>query len=513
MPAHNALEKSQQKIFRSLKHELEMIERAKSEDIRSYERAFSSSLPAAVKSATKQELVRAARKARVVLVGDFHPFRQSQKGFLRLLEDSRHGRVTVGLECVPIDRQPSLENFSRGSITAEELREEIEFSREWPFSWESYREILEYCRSHRIPLFALNLPGHNRDPGLLHARDEAAAEVIAGVVQAKPARRMFVLFGELHLAKPHLPARLAELGLEALVVHQNETSLYWKAPKSKTGQRAEVLKLRKNEYCVHNSVPWVKIRSYLDWLEGDESWEDGFDLSGSLQNFADLLAKTLELPAASADAFAAYGPEELSGSRGGLSREEKALYQHSRALRRTTLLPIKKALVLPTMSTNALAEGASLLLWASSHKMKTAPASGSRLVAQFLVGYLGSKILNPKRKCNEVADLREFLARGGQPKKRAVIRRALAILQKYLKIGKFSSPALSGTGEIEACRLAGYILANRLFHALSRDSSLMAFVRDVYGSSNASTAWADHLLKEISRRITQVSPPRKNASF
>jgi hypothetical protein len=511
MPAHNALEKSQQKIFRSLKHELEMIERAKSEDIRSYERAFRASLPLAVKSATKQELVRAARKAQVVLVGDFHPFRQSQKGFLRLLEDSRQGRVTVGLECVPVDRQSSLDNFSGGNITAEELKEEIEFSREWPFSWDSYREILEYCRSHEIPLFALNLPGQNRDPGLLHARDEAAAEVIAAVVQAR--QRMFVLFGELHLAKPHLPARLSELGLEALVVHQNETSLYWKAPKNKLGQRAEVLKLRKNEYCVHNSVPWVKIRSYLDWLEGDEAWEDGFDLSGSLQNFTDLLAKTIELPPASADSFAAYGPDELDQARASLSREEKALFQHSLALHRTTLLPIKKALLLPTTSTNALAEAASLVLWASSHRMKTAPASGSRLVAQFLVGYLGSKILNPKRKCNEVADLREFLARGGQLKKRAVIRRALSILQKYLKIGKFSSPPLTGTAEIEACRLAGYILANRLFHALSRDSSLMPFVKSVYGSSNASTAWADHLLKEVSARITRVSPPRKKESF
>jgi hypothetical protein len=145
--------------------------------------------------------------------------------------------------------------------------------------------------------------------------------------------------------------------------------------------------------------------------------------------------------------------------------------------------------------------------------MKTAPASGSRLVAQFLVGYLGSKILNPKRKCNEVADLREFLARGGHLRKRAVIRRALAILQKYLKIGKFTSPVLNGTAEIEACRLAGYILANRLFHALSRDSSLMPFVKGVYGRSNASTAWADHLLKEVSIRITRVSPPRKKESF
>jgi hypothetical protein len=513
MPALNALEKSQQKIFRSLKHELELIERNKSEDIRVYERAFRASLPSTAKSATKRELVLCAQRSQVILVGDFHPFRQSQKGFLRLLEDSWPPRASVGLECVPIDRQASLESFYAGNITAEELREEIDFDREWPFSWESYKEILEYCRSHRIPLYALNLAGNNLDPGLLYARDEAASQIVAEVVHGRAGSRMFVLFGELHLARPHLPARLRELGCSTLVVHQNETSLYWKAPKTKNGQRAEVLRLRKDEYCVQNSVPWVKIRSYLDWLEGDESWEDGYDLSGSLQNFADLLAKTLGIPPSSADLFAAYGSDEFEERAARLGPEEKALLRHSRTLRRTTMLPVKKALLLPTMSTNALAEGASLLLWGSSQKMKTAPASGSRLISQFMVGYLGSKILNPKRKCNEVADLREFLERRGQGRKRAVVRRALTLLQKHLKIGKFGSLPLPSTAEIEACRLAGYILGNRLFHALMKDNSLMPFVRSVYGSSNASTAWADHLLKEVSSRITRVSPPRKSEGF
>ena len=514
MRGPEGIERSQRKLFRSIQKELRHLEKAKGREIRAYERAFRKSMPADFAASTKRALIARGRGAAVLLVGDYHSFRQSQKGFLRLVKEVREASsrpAIIALECIQQRFQPQLDYYAEGLITAEELRDEINFERHWPFAWENYREILEYARSEALPLLALNADQRAGTPEL-KVRDQAAATRIAAALQEFPGAQVFALFGELHLAEPHLPAELRRRlsRKRVLTVHQNDTELYWAAPRSRLGQRPEVLRLRPDEFCILNSVPWMKLRSYLDWAEGsaEDDWDAGTDVQGTVTHFAAMLAEAVGLEAPSGDDVEIFGPEGLPDWAPRLVAGERALLRHARDFQRVAYLPGAKAILLPSLSTNALTEAASLLIWAKANR---APAEelGPRLLLQYVVAYLGSKIRNPQRKCNEEADLNAYLA-SLPPAKRArdakaqVFRRAQSLLAPYLGGRRVSAVKLSGSKELEAHRIAGYLLGNRLFLSLQRRQSAVNLTRDLYTSSASAETWARRMLDRIGAELGQA---------
>jgi hypothetical protein len=315
-----------------------------------------------------------------------------------------------------------------------------------------------------------------------------------------------------------------------LVVHQNEPVVFWKSPPNKIGLRPEVVRLGRDEFCVLNAVPWVKLKSYLDWLEGSEEQDDWLaevDAIGPVRQYAKILGGIIGDPPPLEDAIEILGADWPAGpARKHLpraARAESLLLRHAFVFQRASFLPSRPALVLPALSTNALTEGASLLLWKSFHPAAQGEESSSdQIILRFLIGYLGSKLLNPKRKCNEVADLSGFLrkhsrSRAGRQKKKALVySRALKLLQPFLQCPSPRAPAaLPGILEIEACRLAGYILANRLFLAVSGKPALMGLVREVYANAAGTEKWARLLLERVSREISAaaIAPEGKSLTL
>lgn len=537
MPAPDSLEASQRRLYLSLKNEISLLEIGHGRDIRAYERSYRASLPQKIQASNRAQLQSAIHRSQVVLVGDFHPFRQSQKGFIRLLASKQKmgEKIAVALECIQHQKQAALDSYAAGHITIEELKEEIDYENEWPFPWQNYREILEFAKKNGMRLVALNIKERNRDPRMLKLRDEAAAKIISQLANENSFTRIFVLYGELHLGANHLPKAISSQlpnRRPVLVVHQNESSLYWRSPKLKRGLKPEILKLGPNEFCIQNSVPWVKLQSYFDWLEGnsegEEEWQSGQDFSSTVFQLGGLLAETLGVKEKIDSDLEILGGEMLLKNPSnliGLTREEKFLFRHSQKFQRVSFLPVKKRLILPSASTNALTEAASILLWNSlSAHSKSAPGHGSRLVMQFLLGFLGSKILNPKRKCNEIVDMRNFLVAQKattrrktklEQKKAEVFRRALALLDYYFgESSKFGKPLLPVL-EIESSRLAGYVLANRIFLAVVQKPKLLSIVRKLFGSSNATDSWADHAMAAIQKEISllKIVPSGKNENF
>jgi uncharacterized iron-regulated protein len=520
----NRLEDSQKKLYLAIRRELALFELKKRKDLVAYERAFRASLPKKLRASSREELLKAIAASNVVLVGDFHPFRQSQKGFLRILEGAAgaaRGRTVVALECFQQAHQAAIGEFLAGLITAEELRDKIDFERYWPFSWESYREILLAARARKWPVVALNISGRRGRESELRARDAAAAERIARELKANPARTVFVLYGELHLGRPHLPYELlARLGRRARIVtvHQNDAELYWRAPKQRDGQRPEVLALGPREFCVLNSVPWVKLRSYLDWLEGSpepDLEENELDAVGIVHHYARILAEALGMPAEFDDSVEILPPDRLS-SRGlprgfrDLKSPDAELAAHALTFHRTGYLPARGALLLPAVSTNSLSEAASHLLrrsLAARLRRGLGTRSPRRFrtedwIAHFMLGYLGSKILNPKRKCNEVADLTR-LAAGNEPRGE-IASRALTLLRPFVR--ETSLPPrqkrLAEVAEIEACRTAGFVLGERFFLALLAQPSLLKRLREMLGGQPGKS-----VLVETRRAIRKLRAP------
>lgn len=97
-------------------------------------------------------------RVQVVYVGETHDNPEAHRVQFEVLRAlaARHPDLAVGLEMVPLDQQPLLDDWVAGRM------EEKEFARRWTTLWSTgyraYEEILRFCRDRQIPLIALNTP-------------------------------------------------------------------------------------------------------------------------------------------------------------------------------------------------------------------------------------------------------------------------------------------------------------------------------------------------------------------
>ena len=118
------------------------------------------------------------------------------------------------------------------------------------------------------------------DGETLRLRDRLAAKVVARASIAHPEAIVYVVAGDFHVCRNHLP-RAVELELEreglrrqSLILHQNIDSFYWDLASEQKEHRARFLEMCRDEYCVMNSTPLVKYQSYLHWQLGQEEFHE-----------------------------------------------------------------------------------------------------------------------------------------------------------------------------------------------------------------------------------------------
>jgi hypothetical protein len=123
--------------------------------------------------------------------------------------------------------------------------------------------------------------------------------------QSEPNAKIFVLFGDLHLASAHLPRsverRLAAKGMKAriAVVHQNIEAVYWKlAKKGQVGEQS-IVRLASGKFCILSVPPWVKLQSYLEWMEVSRPDYSRFQERGriAVEDWNDIIVELRKLSA------------------------------------------------------------------------------------------------------------------------------------------------------------------------------------------------------------------------
>ena len=245
-------------------------------------------------------------KAGIVLVGDYHALPNSQRYLASLLRDPElHQRpVILGIETVFSRDQHILDEWFRGEIDEDELRQRIRFEFDWGYDWAPFYELLSAARDHGVSIYGLDcMP--REDLRKIGARDRHAADKIAEFRRRHPDALIMVLFGESHLAPQHLPALLQQrLPAEPmLTVLQNVDALYWRAagePRDHVEAvqvRKEVRKdVRENVVCVFNATPLEKYENYrlcLDrWRRSDKD-HSAPDLGPTLYNLIDGMVRFL----------------------------------------------------------------------------------------------------------------------------------------------------------------------------------------------------------------------------
>ena len=456
--------------------------------------------------ATWDELVRACRAADIVYVGDYHTLVQSQKTFLKLvrrLAIRPPERLVIALEFVQGRFQRAIDAYLGGRIQDRTLLKRVDYRGHWPYDiWDNYRPIFEHARDrgHRV----LGIECNHNECNTLHGRDSYAGWRIAEVFHNDPKAKVVVLIGELHVAPDHLPAvvtdNLEKIGLARshVVVYQGSEQVYWKLLQRGDADETEVVLVDDRAWCVTNTPPIVRQRSYLDWIEYDEATLEYANLAANFKGLARAVARFLHIrlgrPLAD---LTVVGPGETDF----LARLERtgrydatALAEFHRRVEanESFYLPAEHLLYLARLATNFAGEEAAAFV-----KHAVSGWRGDRPVREAVYAYMlhhalaffGSKVINHRRKCDHERAFSRVLAcvRSGElePSSEEAVVAGLVLTHKRWERGRacggFSS-WFEQDGRVlrKAVRALGTMLGERLYYALVRGKVSRAEVRDLF---------------------------------
>lgn len=205
------------------------------------------------------------RDSDIVLVGDFHAQAQSTRSFYRLLRSAEVKEPVVCLECFQFSDQKVLNSFLVGEISERDFLRKIKWKESWGFPFETMRPLIRWCQSQKIPIYGVNTSSKIVD---LKKRDAGIAENIKKVTDRYPNQTIFVLIGDFHLAKVHLPKELAKLQPAAKIctVLQSPEEIYFGLASRQLDQ-LDMVALGRRKWALMSVLPWIKWQEYLMFIE------------------------------------------------------------------------------------------------------------------------------------------------------------------------------------------------------------------------------------------------------
>lgn len=209
------------------------------------------------------EFLAKARQARLVFGGDVHDLEKATENLIQVLEHISGPNLVIGVECIGIDKQDIVDNYLAGKISEEEFLEKSGLLEFIPQQARNYLRIFQKAKAAGLKVLALDsAPFGARclsEEKKLEKRDEAATEIIIQELEKNPHSRMYVIFGQAHLAKKHLPGRINEKlpAILQFIFVQDIESLYNQALE-KFGQVpliAGVAEVEKNKFAILDTSP------------------------------------------------------------------------------------------------------------------------------------------------------------------------------------------------------------------------------------------------------------------
>lgn len=513
--------------------------------MRTYTRRYERELARKWAISDKSEILEAIARARVVFGGDFHALGPAQRTHLKILRTLPDDRdVILGLECFSIGHQKWLDQFAAGAISVEDLRSKTKWETTWGFPWENYRPLFELAKKRGWRLIALNSSGGRGAPSArqLESREGAAADRLAKVFARQPESLLYVIFGDLHLAKGHLPRLLRDRAgaFESVTIHLNSEKIYLALAKKGLELGVDVVKFSPNEFCVLSSPPWVKWQSYLLFLDRtaeteDESLEehDGrdFDPTDQVARLAKLAATDLGVET-KLDDLGVYADDESiwRSVERTLKKGDREIARHLLTNGRSFFLPASGTAYLSRPTVNHAAAVAGEYLHARLSGRKRAlwsfPRDFKSLIWTEAVAYFVSKLVNHKRQAETLTDLRAQLAASGvadhaRETLRLVLDTSLSELV-FIRAGRRRRLRVRPrrrSSYVEASRILGGMMGERLYLAfrsrrLEREDLVSWMSRDP-SSPNFGSAVYDEIVArlanfgESSAASTSIKPRRE----
>lgn len=380
----------------------------------------------------KKELVQAVIQAPIVIVGDYHTLPQAQRTLVRLLrevhENTGKKPLVIALEWLAPEDNPSVLSFLKGRIGEKRFLKEVRFHRRWGFPWENYRPLFEFAQTNGLMIIGLSKKGARS----LKSRDQFAAERLVALFRLYPNAHCLALVGDLHLSDNHLPGvlrhRLRRLGMpqRVLAIHQNIERFYWTLTDQGLQDKIDVVQMTLDSYCVLATPPWLKLQSHLQWLELTSEAADqrsytsvrsafgAIDFSDEVSMVTQQIRSFLGLPMNQPlPDFQVLGPSDLGFlSKIHLSQRDRAALKMFLTHFESFFIPSANILYLTNLSPNQLASQSAIFLHSSLSSFDQIFTSPLEQFYDFIwveaLGFLGSKVLNPKRKYQDLKNLTEI---------------------------------------------------------------------------------------------------------
>ncbi len=484
------------------------------------------------KTVQVEELKKSILAADIVLVGDYHTNRQSQRAFLRLLRQLLGEQRPFGicLEMIHRSKQKYVDQFLRDKIDEANFLKKIQLKKHFYFElWSHFKSIFTFAKQNNIPVYGLESA---QSFAGLPKRDEAMAKTLIELKQQNPEKLLMVLVGDLHLVPAHLPKMIQKFGKsqhpKVLLIYQNSEKIYWKLAELGTADKIEIVQIDERSYCLMNTPPIVCQQSFLSWLDHEEA----FDISDARHQFLELMEYiaqflNLRIPDNKEDVeiFTWKDLSFLDDLEQEADFTQREIRQMIRKIESSEsfYLEKRKWVYLGNLSLNHAAEQASICLkhlLAGTLRPRTGFDAFYVQVLQDALGFLGSKLFNHKRKCMRESDY-ETLAKYFRglskltKKERLDFDLAKMLIAHQQAIRKNKDPVLnsmlfkSSDLFFGLSHALGQILGERIYHALMAKLISKQEIAKLFRSHYEGEEVAYLLVKQLLSRSMHLRLPQR----
>ncbi len=500
----------------------------------------------------KSDLIKRILGSDIVYHGDYHTLWQSQRSVLAVLQEIVEKReVVLCLELFHGADQRFVDQYLDGSLEEKAFLKKIDYARKWSYNWNPWRDILQFCRKHRIRVLGINSQMED-DGRMLAERDIYSAQIIGKALIRNPGALLYVVDGDFHICPRHLPrevqARLQPLGLnpKRLIIYQNSEYLYWKLAEAGL-EEAGVLQISGDSYCLMNTVPADKLQSYLHWLECSEEgpppvkggWAElsGENYLRNVQNIVRDLDSLMRFnfPMESLHQLSVYSSRqlnlsdvvqsspELKGSWGRI--KDKIKRDEAFLLEYQVGVEVSYLIYLPHSNLDMAAEEAAHFMNCVLRGRTGPQAHGfdafyANLIVEML-GFFGSKLINEKRKAPTESALRQYLGqvrqgfRGDGDRETTDVAR---LMLQHLHLDRTVQDEAAYRRKFRACFLdeatsrrlstqLGYILGNKAFYAVKKGYLPLDEVRKLFYQKMSTKGEAFAIFQRLNRSLRAFRNP------
>lgn len=472
-------------FYLNIRKKVEAVIGAESRELRTYRDSYEHELnKLSWQIMDKRHLFARLKSADVILIGDFHAQKQSSRGFLRIVRKMKIPLV-LALECLRIEDQEAIDLYLTGKISEKDFLGRVAWKKNWGFPWENYRPLFKWAQQNSVSIYGLNASQGTKK---LKLRDEVSAEAIKKIKQRHKGAKVFVQYGDWHLATSHLPKALKKNipKLNLCTIYQSPESLYFKIMEKRNELSADVVRFNQDQWALNVLSPWIKWQDYLLYLES------GYDKKIRLQDVdpTDTVAHTVEYFAHSFglqirfDELSVYSAqdnsffEELENCGYSLKKSLIENIQDGQSF----YIPELQCGYLARFSVNHVVRVAAQYIYYKEGGYSKLLLDPKKDFLKYIwleaIIYFFSKVKNPKRKTDTLQDIRTALQKE-QFDDRGKDALMLALTQKlsemqFLAEGRYkplSESIQKKYGKksfFVAAQIIGGIMGEKIFYAFSR---------------------------------------------